>query len=142
MDKPNTVLLLSHTVRLFFDTHALSDINGEKDMDTLEDLASALNAFNWKTIRPEFDNWGNPYVPYPSLVGFIDNWQVNVGHDIHNQHTDSSLESYTKLVGKSRTVFSLSENAASHGKDLSRLLVTLDPTSLLLRNLNHALHRI
>ena len=70
MDKPNTVLLLSHTVRLFFDTHTLSDINGEKDMDTLEDLASALNAFDWKTIRPEFDNWGNPYGPEPTFSVF------------------------------------------------------------------------
>ena len=55
--KLNTVLLLCDIIEVFFDTYTLSDINGEKYVDTIEDLAIVLNKFDWKKLESKVGNW-------------------------------------------------------------------------------------
>ena len=47
----NRVFLLCNIIRAFFDTHTLSDVNGEKYVDTMEGLTIVLNTFDWKKLH-------------------------------------------------------------------------------------------
>ena len=71
VSKLDTVLLLCNIIRVFFDTHTLSDVNVEKDVDTMEDLAIVLNTFDWKKLQFNVGNWsGTPYRSKFALVVF------------------------------------------------------------------------
>ena len=66
------VLLLCNIIRVFFDTHTLSDVN---DVDTMEDLAIVLSTFDWKKLQSEVGNWwGNLYRPGSRFALAVFSW--------------------------------------------------------------------